>query len=132
MTQQLIFPAVSYHSLSLRNKSNYGVPSVSGPALVTVSENYITIRYFHSPESLKATLVSLSFSPHIKILFSNYVSFLCKIISNSLVLSASFPTTTTASQTAFISPADTYNSVFTGLPKYALQLLQAFYMLQEQ
>lgn len=106
---------------------------MSGPApIVTISMNYITIRYFHSPESLKATLVCRSFSPHIKILFSSYVHFLFKIISNSLVPSASFPTTTTASQTAFVSPMDTYNRVFTGLPKYALLLLQTFYMLQEQ
>lgn len=117
-TEQFLFPAVSYHSISLCRKSNHEVPFVSGPApIVYYLSELHTSRYFHSPKSLKATPVSRSFSPHIKIVFSSYAHFLFKIISNYLVISASFSTTTTASQTAFISPWTLrIHSVFTGLP----------------
>lgn len=93
--------------------------------LLLLSLNCTTIHYFHRLESLKAPYYKnyflLSSSPTIKIIFfliyyKNYFPssvdfFFPPKTSNSFVFSFSFPTTTAAVKTAFISPLDTYNSV---------------------
>lgn len=116
------------HPISLCNRYHHEIHSMSGPApTVSISMSSITIHHLHRPESLRATLISPSFSPIICNHFPSSIHFVFKIISIFFVLSA-LPLTTTAVPTSFTSPLDTRNSMFTGLPECALQLTQNLYL----